>query len=68
MLFSPPLGSPLLSVELFRALGAACGAALAQALSRALVSFLQTQGTRWSLNLAPDGRVLAFTAVLAALT
>lgn len=48
--------------------GAVCGAGLAQALSRSLVSFLRTQGTRWSLDLAPDGHVLAFTAALAALT
>ena len=49
-------------------IGAVCGAGLAQGLSRGLVSFLGTQFARWSLDLTPDGRVLAFTAALAVLT
>jgi putative ABC transport system permease protein len=49
-------------------LGAAGGAVLAQFLSRALMSFLRTQVTQWSLDLNPDGRVFAFTALLAVLT
>jgi predicted permease len=48
--------------------GAVLGGALSQALSRGLVSFLGTQGSRWSLDLTPDWRVLAFTATLATLT
>jgi putative ABC transport system permease protein len=48
--------------------GAVFGGALAQALSRGLVSFLGTQGSRWSLDLTPDWRVLAFTTALASLT
>jgi predicted permease len=53
---------------LLAVLGAACGAGLAQALGRALVSFLSTQQMRLALDLAPDWRVLAFTAGLAVLT
>jgi predicted permease len=53
---------------LLAAAGAVFGAALAQALSRGLVSFLGTQGSRWSLDLTPDWRVLAFTTALATLT
>lgn len=48
--------------------GAVLGAGLAQALSRGLVSFLATRGSRWSLDLTPDWRILAFTAALATLT
>ena len=53
---------------LLAAAGAVFGAALAQALSRGLVSFLGTQGSRWSLDLTPDWRVLTFTTALATLT
>jgi putative ABC transport system permease protein len=49
-------------------LGTVCGGILAQFLSRALMSFLATQNARWSLDLALDGRVLAFAAGLAVLT
>jgi len=53
---------------LLAAAGAVLGAGLAQILSRGLVSFLRTQGSRWSLDLSPDWRVLACTAALALLT
>lgn len=49
-------------------LGTLSGGLLAQFLSRALMSFLATQNAPWSLDLALDGRVLAFTAGLAVLT
>jgi predicted permease len=49
-------------------LGAALGAALAQALSRLLVTFLSTTANPVFLDLAPDWRVLGFTAGLAIVT
>jgi putative ABC transport system permease protein len=49
-------------------LGAVFGAGLAQLLSRSMVAFLSTQGSPLSMELAPDWRVLAFTAGLAVLT
>jgi len=48
--------------------GTAAGALLAQALSRFLVSFLSTSGNTVFLDLAPDWRVLGFTAGIAVLT
>jgi predicted permease len=41
---------------------------VAGALGRFLVSFLSTEGNELAVDLAPDGRVLAFTAGLAILT
>ncbi|HEY7112594.1 MAG TPA: ABC transporter permease [Thermoanaerobaculia bacterium] len=49
-------------------LGAAAGAVLAQTFGRFLLSFLATYSARWFVNLAPDWRLFAFTAGLAALT
>jgi putative ABC transport system permease protein len=49
-------------------IGAVLGAGLAQLLSRFLVAFLSTQGSPLFMELAPDWRVLAFTAGLAVLT
>jgi predicted permease len=48
--------------------GAALGLALATGLSRSIVPFLETEGSRLDLNLAPDWRMLAFTAGVACLT
>jgi putative ABC transport system permease protein len=48
--------------------GAVLGAALAQALSRLLVAFLSTTADPIFLDLAPDWRVLGFTAGLAVAT
>ncbi len=53
---------------LLTAIGAAAGAALAQGLSRYLVSFLTTSNNGLFIELAPDWRVLAFTAAVAILT
>jgi putative ABC transport system permease protein len=53
---------------LLAVVGAALGALLAQGLSRFLVSFLSTAGDTVFLDLAPDWRVLGFTAGVAALT
>ena len=53
---------------LLAVVGAALGAFLAQVLSRFLVSFLSTAGDTVFLDLAPDWRVLGFTAGVAALT
>ena len=49
-------------------IGAALGAALAQALSRTMVAFLSTSADPVFLDLAPDWRVLGFTAGLAVVT
>jgi len=49
-------------------IGAALGAALAQALSRAMVAFLSTASDPVFVDLAPDWRVLGFTAGLAIVT
>jgi len=49
-------------------IGAVIGAGLAYALSRSLVAFLNTSTDPVFLDLAPDWRVLGFTAALAALT
>src|SRR4029078_9536490 len=49
-------------------LGAICGAVIAQVLSRLLTSFLSTQRSEVFLDLAPDWRVLGFTALLAVVT
>jgi len=48
--------------------GAALGALLAQGLSRALVAFLSTTGNQIFVGLEMDGRVLGFTAGIAAAT
>ena len=48
--------------------GAAVGAGLARSLSRFLVAFISTEGDQWFLDLAPDWRVLGFTAGVAVLT
>jgi len=53
---------------LLSSLGAALGAALAYVLSRSLVAFLSTTADPVFLDLAPDWRVLGFTAGLAVLT
>ena len=53
---------------LLAVVGAALGALVAQALSRFLVSFLSTTGDAVFLDLAPDWRVLGFTAGVAAIT
>jgi putative ABC transport system permease protein len=53
---------------LLAAVGAAVGAWLAQELSRFLVAFLSTSNDPVFLELAPDWRVLGFTAGLAVLT
>ena len=53
---------------LLAAVGAALGAWLAQELSRLLVAFLSTSNDPVFLDLAPDWRVLGFTAGLAVLT
>jgi predicted permease len=59
----------LLSESLLLAvLGTALGAAVAQVLSRFLVAFLAEGNRNLSLDLAPDPRVLGFTALLAAAT
>jgi predicted permease len=49
-------------------LGSALGVALAQALSRILISFLTTQNNPVFVGLAPDWRMLGFTAGVAAAT
>jgi putative ABC transport system permease protein len=49
-------------------LGTTAGALLAQFLSRLLISFLATQGNPVFVDLAPDWRVLGFTAGVAILT
>lgn len=49
-------------------IGTALGAILAQFLTRYLVGFLSTEGSPLSLELSPDWRVLAFTALVAVLT
>ncbi|HYO82309.1 MAG TPA: ABC transporter permease, partial [Bryobacteraceae bacterium] len=48
--------------------GAVLGAILAQALSRGLVRFLTTENTPLFVNLAIDGRILAFTSGIALIT
>jgi putative ABC transport system permease protein len=53
---------------LLAGIGAAIGALLAQVLSQALVSFLTTKASGVFVDLQPGGRVLAFTAGLAAFT
>jgi len=53
---------------LLAAAGAALGALLALGLSQFLVSLLSSQGDSAFLDLAPDWRLLAFTAGLAVLT
>ncbi len=53
---------------LLTAIGAGAGVALAQGLSRYLVSFLTTSNNGLFIELAPDWRVLAFTAAVALLT
>jgi hypothetical protein len=53
---------------LLAAAGAALGLAIAAALSRSILRFLETEGNRLVLNLALDGRMLAFTAAVACLT
>ena len=58
----------LIESLLLAALGAALGAAVAQTLSRVLVAFLGTTKDRVFLDLAPDWRILGFTAALAVLT
>ena len=59
----------LLSESLLLAVvGAALGALLAQALSKFLVAFISTTGDRVFLDLSLDWRVLAFAALIAALT
>jgi putative ABC transport system permease protein len=59
----------LLAESLLLALiGAALGTALAQVLSRALIAFLSTPNNPLFVGLGVDGRVLGFTAVLAAAT
>ncbi|HEX3184131.1 MAG TPA: ABC transporter permease [Pyrinomonadaceae bacterium] len=58
----------LLESLLLALLGAALGAGLAQVLSRSLVAFLSTTADPVFLDLAPDWRVLGFTAGLAVLT
>jgi predicted permease len=50
---------------LLAAAGAALGLALATALSRGILRFLETGGNRLKLDLALDGRMLAFTATVA---
>lgn len=50
---------------LIAALGAIAGVILAQSLSRSLVAFLSTGSNRLFVDLAPDWRVFAFTAVIA---
>ena len=47
--------------------GAGAGLLVARTLSRVLVSFLSTRGDEVLLNLSPDWRVLAFTAMAAML-
>ncbi|HVF23511.1 MAG TPA: ABC transporter permease [Pyrinomonadaceae bacterium] len=49
-------------------IGASLGAALAQALSRAMLAFLSTANDPVFIDLAPDWRVLGFTAGLAIVT
>src|SRR5258706_902537 len=51
---------------LLAGLGAGAGALLSQLLSRTLVSFLNTHGSGLVVELQPDGRLLGFTAALAA--
>ena len=53
---------------LLSSVGAILGAGLAQLLSRVLVAFLSKQDSPLFMDLAPDWRVLAFTAGLAVLT
>ena len=53
---------------LLAALGAAGGMLLAQWLSQSLVAFLSTGSSRLFVDLAPDWRVFAFIASLAAIT
>jgi putative ABC transport system permease protein len=48
--------------------GALAAIFVAGELSRFLVAFLSTEGNELAVNLAPDGRVLAFTAGLAIVT
>jgi putative ABC transport system permease protein len=61
------LVAQLLSESLLLAiLGTILGVALAQVLSRILISFLNTEQSRVFVGLAPDLRMLAFTAVVAA--
>jgi predicted permease len=53
---------------LLAAPGAVLGLAIAAALSRGILRFLETEGNRLVLDLAPDWRMLAFTAAVACLT
>ena len=53
---------------LLAVIGAALGAALAQALSRLMVAYLSTSSDPVFVDLAPDWRVLGFTAGLAIVT
>jgi ABC-type lipoprotein release transport system permease subunit len=46
-------------------LGTALGVALAQVLSRALIAFLSTENNPVFVGLAPDLRMLGFTAAMA---
>ncbi|MBX9600309.1 MAG: ABC transporter permease [Bryobacteraceae bacterium] len=58
----------LTETALLVAAGAALGVLCAGLLSRTLVSLLATEGNRWVLDLSLDWRVLAFAALLAALS
>lgn len=58
----------LMESLLLAGIGAVAGIALAQILTRGLVSFLNTQFGRVSLDLGLDWRVLGFTAAVAAAT
>jgi predicted permease len=49
-------------------LGALSGLVLAGFISKALIGFLSTQGQSWFLDLHPDWRLLAFTALLGTIT
>jgi putative ABC transport system permease protein len=53
---------------LLAVIGATLGSLLAQALSKFLVAFISTSGDKVFLDLAPDWRLLAFAALVAALT
>jgi putative ABC transport system permease protein len=48
--------------------GALSGLVLANATSKVLIGYLSTQGQSWFLDLHPDWRLLAFTALLATIT
>jgi predicted permease len=50
------------------AVGAAFGLALSSVLSRTIVRFLETDGSRLSLDLNPDWRIFGFTAAVTCVT